>query len=325
MNQDKIIFSVLIICYNHEKYIEDAIKSVLAQTYRNIEIVICDDFSTDNSWEIIHAYMPELLKEFGRVVAFRNTKNLGLTMSLNKMILETNGTIIYALSGDDMISENYVTDIVNAYIEHPEVAVFVTNGLWVEEEVKYSEFDISSLDPFYTERPDFCKDTLFERLYWQNCIFAPGASLRKEIFAQFGLYDTNICIEDLEYWLRISLTKEIGFLYIDKTDVFYRKNPNSASSTVKNEHFLERFLLYLDANEKIIDKYGPYVKRDEYIKRKWAFLLEELTFYKRNIPQNERKILKEKIGPFIKKNWIMLGWKQLTMYYHIYILSLLKI
>lgn len=62
----KGLVSLLLTCYNHEKFIGDAIESVLAQTYDNIEIIICDDFSTDHSWEIIQSFVPELQKRFHR-------------------------------------------------------------------------------------------------------------------------------------------------------------------------------------------------------------------------------------------------------------------
>ena len=116
---DKELFSLLIMCYNHEKYIKDAIQSVLAQTYDNIEIIICDDSSKDRSWEQIQTFLPELRKRFKRVVAFRNSSNMGMILSYNKMIKETNGTIIYCLSGDDMVAPCYVADIINASVEYP--------------------------------------------------------------------------------------------------------------------------------------------------------------------------------------------------------------
>lgn len=324
MKHNKELFSICLICYNHEKYILDAIESILAQTYANIEIIICDDYSTDNSWEIIQTCVSKLKKRFNRVVAFQNSSNQGLILSLNKMILKAEGNLIYLLSGDDMLSSNYVSDVMHSCREHPESAVFVTNGYYVKEDTKYSEIDITSLTPFYCSSPDFCKDTLFERLYWHNCVFAPGVSLKRELYDKFGLYDADIFIEDWEYWLRITRTKETEFLYIDNEDVFYRTNPNSASSKAKNEVYIEKWLRFLNAREKIIDKYGAYVGEEEYIKRKRQILLDEWQFYRVNIPKDERKMLKTKLGPFIKNNWRILGWKQLIDYYRMYANALIR-
>lgn len=312
------LVSLKMCCYNHEKYIKDAIESVLAQTYDNIEILICDDFSTDRTWEIIQSYIPVLQKRFRRVVVFQNSRNLGVCVSLNKLIAEIKSPIIFSLAGDDMMAKTYVEDIMHVVEKYPEVSVFVSDGYKVEEHVKYSELDAFALTPFYKQTPDFSIDTLFERLYWHNVIFAPGVTLKKEIYDKFGLYDPDIFIEDLEFWLRITRTKETKFLYIDKPLAFYRQSPNSVTSTVKNEHYLERSLRFMDASEKIIDKYGPYVGKDEYIRRKWAFLLDKRTFYKIDIPKEETKFLRDTLYPFIKENWHTLGWKQLVRYYHMY-------
>lgn len=320
----KGLVSLLLICHNHEKFIGDAIESVLAQTYDNIEIIICDDFSTDHSWEIIQSFVPELQKRFHRVVVYQNPQNLGLILSMNKMVKEVRGAVTFWLSGDDMMAKNYVSDIMDACLEHPDASVFVTDGYWVDEADRYSELDISLLTPFYQQKPDLSKETLFQRLFWQNCIFAPGVSLRSEIYDKFGFYDPDICIEDLEYWLRISVTGETEFVYIDKRDVFYRKNANSATSKEKNEHYVERWLIFFEASEKIIEKYAPYVEVNEYIRRKFQFLLDEWQFYKRNIPKDECKILRSKLGPFVKMNWRALGWKQLIEYYRMYANALLN-
>lgn len=314
---DRLV-SIEVICYNHEKYIEDALKSVLAQTYDNIEVIICDDFSTDRSWGIIQSFVPELQKRFHRVTVFQNPCNMGLTTSLNKLIEKAVGSVVFALSGDDMIAEKYVEEVMQACIEYPDASVFVTNGYQVEEKTGYADTASLSLTPWYEQAPDLCKDTLFERLYWKNCIFAPGVSIKREVFDKFGRYDTDIFIEDLEYWLRISRTKETEFIYIDKPLVFYRKNPDSVSSQVENEHYIERNLRLAAEHEKIIDKYGVYVGEDEYVRRKWAFLLNERAFYRMNMPKEEKKVLQNRLYPFIKKNWRILGWKELITYYRMY-------
>lgn len=319
---DKELFSLLVMCYNHEKYIKDAIQSVLAQTYENIEVIICDDCSKDRSWELIQTYLPELRKRFKRVVAFQNFSNMGMILTFNKLIEETAGEIIYCLSGDDMMAPYFVTDVMCASLAYPKASVFVANGYTVDENVEFLSLSHSLLRQVYNDKPNLCKDTLFDRLYGGNFIFAPGVSLRREVYTKFGLYDTDICIEDLEYWLRISRTKETEFVYLDKKVVFYRKNPYSSSSEVRNEQYIERWLKLLEAKEKIIDKYGIYVSPEVYAKRKWQHLLTIRRFYQINIPREEKEIIKKKIYPFIRDNWHLLGWKCFITYYHMYIISL---
>lgn len=323
MDQNKKLFSILVICYNHEKYIDDAIKSVLEQTYDNIELIICDDYSKDNSWKIIQTYLPELNRKFSRVVAFQNTENLGLIKSLNKMILESKGEIIFNLSGDDMMLKDYAWDVINTSMKYPNASVFASDGFFVEEESKYSDIDITKLTSFYIEKPDLCKETLFERMYWSNRLYATGVSLKRELFNKFGFYDANIFIEDWEYWLRISLTGETEFVYIDKKNVLYRKNPNSVSSTEKNEEFIERRLSFLNESEKILEKYATNVEISIYANRKWKLLLDKWEFYKINVPKDKKKFMKNELSPFVKKYGRLLGMRKIITYLHFCCISYL--
>src|SRR6056300_648297 len=77
--------SVIMSVYNHEKFLSHSIKSILNQTFKNVEFLIIDDGSTDNSYKILKRY--ESLDR--RIKVFKNTKNIGLTRSLNKLIKHT--------------------------------------------------------------------------------------------------------------------------------------------------------------------------------------------------------------------------------------------
>lgn len=92
--------SIIMPCYNSEKYIEKAIQSVLDQTYRNFELIIIDDDSTDKTWEIIEQYAK---KDF-RVICTRKTENeKGISKSMNKGIEMARGEYITRMDSDDII------------------------------------------------------------------------------------------------------------------------------------------------------------------------------------------------------------------------------
>lgn len=99
MNQN-ILITVLIPAYNVEKYIKDAIESIIAQTYSNLEIIVVDDCSTDNTYSIleeIKCYEP-------RLKLFRNNENLGIVKTLNFGLSVSNGEYIVRMDGDDLCS-----------------------------------------------------------------------------------------------------------------------------------------------------------------------------------------------------------------------------
>lgn len=94
--------SVIMSVYNHEKYLDFSINSILNQTFKNIEFLIIDDASMDNSYKILKSY--ESLDK--RIKVFRNKKNIGLTKSLNKLIGYSSSQYIARQDSDDFSLPN---------------------------------------------------------------------------------------------------------------------------------------------------------------------------------------------------------------------------
>jgi len=95
---DNPLISVVMSVYNHENAVGRAIESILNQTYDNFELLICDDFSDDNTMKIIQEFNSSKIK------VFRNKKNLGLTKSLNLLIKNSSGELVARQDADDISS-----------------------------------------------------------------------------------------------------------------------------------------------------------------------------------------------------------------------------
>lgn len=95
------LVSVTISAYNHERYIEECIRSIIAQTYENIELLVIDDGSTDRTFEILQSLKPECEKRFVRVV-FETQKNQGTKITGNKLIDMARGKYIFTIASDDV-------------------------------------------------------------------------------------------------------------------------------------------------------------------------------------------------------------------------------
>ena len=106
--------SVIIPNYNHAQYIGDAIRSVLAQTYHNYEIIVVDDGSTDNSREEV--------AQFGGKVKYIYQSNAGLSAARNTGIQASKGSLIGVLDADDMYGPEYLKVLVTALQEDPVAA-----------------------------------------------------------------------------------------------------------------------------------------------------------------------------------------------------------
>lgn len=119
MNQksDNPLVSVLITTYNSEKYIKDALESILNQTYSNLEIVIIDDASIDNTLEIIQSFKDK------RIKLFVNEKNLGVSENMNKGIKLSHGKYLAVMDSDDWSYPYRIEEEVKLMEENPEVVL----------------------------------------------------------------------------------------------------------------------------------------------------------------------------------------------------------
>lgn len=103
----KNLISVIVTCYNHEKYIEQCLRSVFKQTYQNIELIVLDDGSTDGSKQIIL----KTLKDSPFEVKFESHKNMGVVKTRNKGIELINGKYFLFVDSDDYLPDDYVEEL----------------------------------------------------------------------------------------------------------------------------------------------------------------------------------------------------------------------
>jgi len=123
MNQPKI--TVLVPCYNAGKYFVECIESIINQTYKNLEILLIDDGSTDNTLELITGYAAK----DSRIVYLKNEVNMGLIKSLNKGIINATGEFIARMDADDISHIDRITRIYSQFEKEPHLDA-VSAGFW---------------------------------------------------------------------------------------------------------------------------------------------------------------------------------------------------
>jgi glycosyltransferase involved in cell wall biosynthesis len=208
MNQieNKPCVSVLMTSYNREKYIGDAIESVLASTYKNFELIIVDDCSKDKTVEIARKY--EALDQ--RVKVFVNDKNLGDYPNRNKAASYASGKYIKYVDADDYIYPNGLEIIVNQMEKFPDAAV----GLFSLPQNIQKPFPIL-LSPREAYLYNFFGQGLFHK--------APlSAIIRKDAFETVGGFKPDRMTSDFEMWHRMA--QRFNFLLIQDHVVWYREH-----------------------------------------------------------------------------------------------------
>lgn len=218
-NMPKI--SVILPAYNAEKYIKEAIDSVLLQTYRDFELIILNDCSKDNTEQIIRSY------EDDRIVYLKNQVNMGVAATLNRGLAAATGEYIARMDADD-VSLPRRFEMQAAYLDtHPDVAVL---GTALE---RFGEGIPTQIRRFSQNSAQMKADMLFA------CGLAhPSVMMRRQVILGLGGYDLEFeGMEDYELWCRVSQEHQVAAL--DEVLLRYRIHPQQVTKN-PSEKYIRR-------------------------------------------------------------------------------------
>ncbi|HJE03286.1 MAG TPA: glycosyltransferase [Aliarcobacter thereius] len=244
------LVSIVVPCYNHEKYVKETIESIINQTYKNIELIVIDDGSKDNSVQVIQ----ELADKYG--FTFIHRPNKGLSATLNEGIKLSKGKYFSAIASDDILMLEKIEKQVEFMESNPEYGMCYGKIVYFEDSIENTfEYPNSNRQGW-----------VFDDLLNYGCFIpAPSTFMKKEAFDTVGGYDENLWIEDWDMWLRIAQKYQVG--YIDEYLAYYRKHDTNISS---------QSLKMYKAEKQILEKYKDYENFDNVIKNKkivWFSLL----------------------------------------------------
>ncbi|MDL5039750.1 glycosyltransferase family 2 protein [Heyndrickxia coagulans] len=185
--EKKPLVTVLMPVYNGEKYLREAIESILNQTYKNFEFLIIDDGSTDNSKQIIKSYKDS------RINLVSNGRNLKLINSLNKGIDLSSGKYIARMDCDDISMPRRLEKQVN-FMEKNKDVIMCGTGVKILESKWKRTFPITGWE------------NIKYKLLIENCIYHPSVMIRTDVLKDNRIYYDSrfIHAEDFELWQRIS-------------------------------------------------------------------------------------------------------------------------
>ena len=200
--------SVIIPCYNHERFVARAVDSVLAQTYQDFEIVITDDASTDRSAEVLRAYADR----DPRITLFVNRFNYE-THSVNNCIQHARGDYIAVLHSDDEFLPTKLEKQVSFLDQHPDVAaVFALPHIVNEQGDDYPDA-AHSYWTLFNQRNRSRHEWLKQFFFQLNCLLHPSVLVRREVYQTLGSYNPLLgAADDPDMWVRVCLRHEIHVL-----------------------------------------------------------------------------------------------------------------
>lgn len=240
MTSNQPLVSIICLCYNHEKYLRQSIDSALNQTYPNVEIIIVDDFSSDNSRNLIN----QIYSKQNRTKILLLEQNLGNTKAFNKGLELAKGDYIIDLSTDDVLHPDRVKYGIESFNEHDDsYGVNFTNSSIIDEDgmVKYYHYPIDEYGNAKTAPPE---GDLYTELIQRYFISAPTMMVKREVFDTLGGYDENLTYEDFDFWVRSS--RRYKYCYINKVLIQRRRTDNSMSTkhyVRKSEQMYSTFII----------------------------------------------------------------------------------
>lgn len=214
--------------YNYANFIKKTLDSVANQTYENIEVIIVDDYSTDNSIKEIQNWINYYQGDF-KINFIRNERNLGLSKSCNVILKNANGKYLQLLDSDDIIYPFKISKQVNLLENCSNVALVYSNVTVINENDEI-------INPDYCNRINYDKNNMPEgkvkdQLLDFNFITVHSALVNTKIVKEVGGFDENLVLQDYYMWLKLSEKFEIKFL--NECTGGYRIHNLSMSNSVK--------------------------------------------------------------------------------------------
>lgn len=243
MNIDRLI-SVIIPTYNRIEYLKQTLDSVLEQTYQNIEVIIIDDGSTDNTREVI-------LSNKDRRIKYIWQENSGLpALARNKGLNAARGEYVAFLDSDDLWLPAKLEKQMQAFDNNPGLLLVSTNGYYFRENYR------KKMKSIITD-----KKISFRSLLRDNIIITSSVLMKSEVMKQIGLMDEDPRIkaaEDYDYWLRILNYRDNSALVLKDRFVMYRLHRNNLNKFGQISRQSERlrviFSKYMNHEKQYIER-----------------------------------------------------------------------
>lgn len=192
------LVSVICLCYNQNPFVGAAIRSVLSQTYKNVELIVVDDGSTDGSQETIK----EAIQAKGHFVALR--ENLGNCKAFNQGFLLSRGDFIIDLAADDLLLPGRIEEGIRDFGRAgPKAGVHFSDAFLIDKSGNILDTHYKR-DPSGELQKEVPSGDIYLHLISRYFISPPTMMFRRAVLEKLGGYDESLTYEDFDFWIRSS-------------------------------------------------------------------------------------------------------------------------
>lgn len=289
MDETKLV-SVVTATYNMGKYLPFAIESALNQTYRNIEVIVIDDGSTDNTREVVESYWKDPR------IRYIHQENKGVANAKNRGIQESRGEFIAFLDADDVWKPNKLDKQLKLFNKSEKIGVVYSDVEYIDE-----NGNIIKREPY----KKYYSGTITKQLFIDNFVNFSSAVVKRKCFVLCGMFDETLPISvDWDLWLRISTEYEFAFL--NERTFYYR-----IWSGQMSHNYEKRYKCILRIMEKFSQEYSEYLSKDV-VKLAWAHTYFNRGWKEKEMAHRRGEALKYYLKALKAKITFVPAWKGLV-------------
>lgn len=251
------MISVIITLFNMEKYISECLESVLNQTYTNLEIIVVNDCSTDNSINIVNEYS----KKDNRIIIINNKENLGAGMSRKIGINASKGNYVVLIDADDYITKNYLYDLHQCSIKNDSDIVC---GSIYQKKLKT-----------YSSKNNITNDEKISFVMNEILTFINNKLIKKRLWDKVEYCERRYIEDATPYYKLIYFSNKVTTC--DSNEYYYyRENENSLThKSTKEKNLLFKALSALDLYEFFKDTFFNKLFNKFFIRNQIGFFIND--------------------------------------------------
>lgn len=229
------LVSIVIPAYNGEKYLKETIENALSQSYDNLEILVIDDGSTDNT--------PKIAKSFGKKIKYLRKVNGGVATALNFGIENMRGDYFSWLSHDDLYHKDKIMKQIEELSKHHGKTKLITCSYTRVDE--FGNFiDDENTQRYKVEIAKYTDKELSTPLFALlvgGCIFGCGLLIHKSHFERVGVFDSSLLTNDYDLWFRMMRNNELIFM---RETLAYKRIHKDQDTNTKSEYISAAWFAY---------------------------------------------------------------------------------
>ena len=263
------LISITMATYNGAKYLEEQLDSIYAQTYKNFELIVVDDVSTDETVLILEKYK----QRFGLKYCV-NDENMGVAKNFEKAISKSTGKYIALVDQDDIWLSNKLEVL---YKNIGTASLIYSNAGIVNEKSEQQNKTTEDIYPLYGL--DSKTETLYNYIVLNSFILGCSTMFKREILSDlFPIYQTS---RNHDWWLSMCAYQKNGIKYINDVLFYYRHHDNNYSRQGKKISFIENVFAFY-STKRMMDRKVKIIEQctiiDHVVNKKWPISEEESIF-----------------------------------------------